>query len=67
MITDIEIARNIELENINIIAKKLGISQEQLYNYGKYIAKIPVSLINDQKVANSNLILVTAITPLKQE
>ena len=30
MITDIEIARNIELENINIIAKKLGISQEQL-------------------------------------
>ncbi|HML65398.1 MAG TPA: formate--tetrahydrofolate ligase [Dysgonomonas sp.] len=65
MITDIEIARNIELENINIIAKKLGISQDQLYNYGKYIAKIPVSLINDQKVANSNLILVTAITPTK--
>lgn len=65
MITDIEIARSITLENINNIAEKIGISSENIHNYGKYIAKIPVSLINEQKIIKSNLILVTAITPTK--
>ncbi|NDV94297.1 formate--tetrahydrofolate ligase [Dysgonomonas sp. 521] len=65
MITDIEIARSIALENINNIAGKIGISSEDIHNYGKYIAKIPVSLINEQKIVKSNLILVTAITPTK--
>lgn len=63
--TDIEIARSIELRNINDIAKQIKIDTEQIYNYGKHIAKVPVSLIDDQKIKNSNLILVTAITPTK--
>ncbi len=63
--TDIEIARSIELRNINDIAEQIKVDTEQIYNYGKHIAKIPVSLIDDQKIKNSNLILVTAITPTK--
>ncbi|MFT4224539.1 formate--tetrahydrofolate ligase [Dysgonomonas sp.] len=65
MMTDIEIARSIELRNINDIAEQIKVDTEQIYNYGKHIAKIPVSLIDDQKIKNSNLILVTAITPTK--
>lgn len=65
MKTDIEIASSIKLNNIAEIAKKIGIDAEEISNYGKYIAKIPVSLIDEQKVAKSNLILVTAITPTK--
>lgn len=65
MKTDIEIARSIKLKNIVEIADKIGISNDDLHNYGKYIAKVPVGLIDDGKVAESNLILVTAITPTK--
>ncbi len=65
MMTDIEIARSIELRNINEVAKQIKVDTEQIYNYGKHIAKIPVSLIDDQKIKNSNLVLVTAITPTK--
>lgn len=65
MMTDIEIARSIELRNINDIAKQIKVDTEQLYNYGKHIAKIPVSLIDERKMRNSNLVLVTAITPTK--
>jgi len=65
MKTDIEIARSIKLHNISGIAKKIGIAEEHLYHYGKYIAKVPASLINEENVKKSNLILVTAITPTK--
>jgi len=65
MKTDIEIARSINLENIKIIASQIGIEESELHNYGKYIAKVPYSLINQNKVKRSNLILVTAITPTK--
>jgi formate--tetrahydrofolate ligase len=65
MMTDIEIARSIELENIEKVAEQIGVDTGQIYRYGKYIAKIPVSLIDEAKVKNSNLILVTAITPTK--
>lgn len=65
MKTDIEIARSIELENIKTIASRIGIEENELHNYGKYIAKVPYSLIDEKKVKNSNLILVTAITPTK--
>lgn len=65
MKTDIEIARSIELKKIKRIAKEIGIQEEEVLNYGKYIAKIPTHLIDEEKVANSNLILVTAITPTK--
>jgi len=65
MKTDIEIARSIQLKKVNEIASQIGISEENLENYGKYMAKVPVSLIDDEKVSKSNLILVTAITPTK--
>lgn len=63
--TDIEIARSIKLDNITTIAKNIGIQSENIYNYGHYIAKTPISLIDETKVKNNNLILVTAITPTK--
>ena len=65
MKSDIEIAREATLEKIKSIATKIGIPREEVQNYGKYIAKIPVHLIDDAKVKESNLILVTAITPTK--
>jgi len=63
--TDIEIARSIKLENITTIADNIGIQNKDIYNYGHYIAKTPVSLIDNEKVEKNNLILVTAITPTK--
>lgn len=65
MKTDIEIASSIRLNNISDIANEIGIDTEDIHNYGKYIAKIPVSLIDEKKLEQSNLILVTAITPTK--
>lgn len=63
MKSDIEIARSIKLERIENIAEHYGIPTDELENYGKFIAKIPVKLIDEKKVNKSNLILVTAITP----
>lgn len=65
MKTDIEIARSIALKNIESVAEKVNIDKDCLHNYGKYIAKIPYTLIDEKKIAKSNLILVTAITPTK--
>lgn len=63
--TDIEIARSIDLEHINLIAKKIDLKDDDIHHYGRHIAKIPYSLINESKLSKSNLILVTAITPTK--
>ncbi|GHT60058.1 formate--tetrahydrofolate ligase [Bacteroidia bacterium] len=63
MLTDIEIARSIELKKIKKIAQGINIPVDEIMNYGKYIAKVPVSLIDEEKIKNHNLILVTAITP----
>ncbi len=65
MKTDIEIARECKLQPIEAIAESIDIPVEELENYGKHIAKVPVHLIDEKKVAQSNLILVTAITPTK--
>lgn len=65
MKSDIEIARSIELTKIKQVATGIGIPVEEIQNYGRYIAKVPETLINDEKVNQSNLILVTAITPTK--
>lgn len=61
--SDIEIAQAAELQHISKIAAKLGISEENIEMYGKYKAKLPISLIDHSKVNNNNLILVTALTP----
>jgi len=63
MLTDIEIARSIELKKIKRIAQEIDIPVDEIMNYGKYIAKVPENLIDEEKVKNHNLILVTAITP----
>lgn len=65
MKTDIEIAREARLEPIKEVADRIGISEDLLEPYGKYIAKVPCEAIDQEKVDKSNLILVTAITPTK--
>jgi formate--tetrahydrofolate ligase len=62
-LTDIEIAQKNEMSHIKNVAEKLNIQEEDLEYYGKYKAKLPLSLIDDEKVAKGNLILVTAMTP----
>jgi len=65
MKTDIQIARECQLEHINEIATRLGIAPEEIEPYGRYMAKVPVKLIDEEKVRQSRLILVTAISPTK--
>ena len=61
--TDIEIAQSVAIKPIKEIAAKLNIQEDDLEFYGKYKAKLPLSLLNQDKIKNSHLILVTAITP----
>jgi formate--tetrahydrofolate ligase len=63
MKTDIEIAQQVIIRPIVEIAEKLGINPGELELYGKYKAKIPISLIDEERVKKGKLILVTAITP----
>ncbi len=63
MKTDIEIAQSAVIRPITEVAKKLGLTEDDLELYGKYKAKLPLSLIDDKKAAKAKLILVTAITP----
>ena len=65
MKSDIQIAKEAKLKKINTIAESLGISTDDVYNYGPYMAKIPLKLIDEDKIKRHNLILVTAITPTK--
>ena len=65
MKSDIEIARSIRLQPIRQIAAGLGIPEDELEPYGKYIAKVPEQLIDEEKIRQHKLILVTAITPTK--
>ena len=65
MKTELEIARECQLQPIEKIADKINISNEELENYGKYIAKVSYQLIDKDHVNKSNLILVTAISPTK--
>ena len=65
MKTELEIARECQLQPIEKIADKIDIPNEELENYGKYIAKVSYHLIDKDRVNKSNLILVTAISPTK--
>lgn len=60
--TDIEIAHSCELAPISEVAAKIDIPADSIEQYGKHIAKLPLSLIGEQK---GKLILVTAITATK--
>ena len=65
MKSDIEIARSVKMRRITEIAESLGIPEEKVAQYGHYMAKVPLSLIDAEKVAKSKLVLVTAITATK--
>jgi formate--tetrahydrofolate ligase len=60
---DIEISREARIRPIVEIAEKLGIQQDELELYGKYKAKLPLHLIDEDRIKKARLILVTAITP----
>ena len=63
MKTDIEIANSIEIKPIYEIADKLGIDRDLLEPYGRYKAKLPLSLIDKSKIDGKKLVLVSAISP----
>ena len=63
MKTDIEIAQSTKLRPITEIADIAGIADDYLEQYGKYKAKINLSLLNEKDKPDGKLILVTAITP----
>ena len=60
MLTDLEIAQQAKMKNIEEIAKTLGIDKDDLETYGKYKAKVSLNAKGDK---NAKLVLVTAINP----
>ena len=62
-LSDIEIAQANNMRPIKEVANKLTITEDDMEVYGKFKAKLPIRLIDERKVAKSNLILVTALTP----
>ncbi len=62
-LTDIEIAQQNNMQHISKVAAKINIGEDDLILYGKYKAKLPLSLIDDEKIKSNNLVLVTALTP----
>jgi len=63
MKTDLEIAREYKMLHIRDVAANLNLPKEIVEYYGKYKAKLPLSLIDEEKIKSSKLVLVTAITP----
>ena len=61
--SDIEIAQKNKMIHITEVASKLNIDYDDLELYGKYKAKLPLSIIDEKKIAQNNLVLVTALTP----
>jgi formate--tetrahydrofolate ligase len=61
--SDIEIAQSISLQRITKVAEKLNLDENQLEQYGSHKAKLPLSLIDEEKVKRCKLILVSAISP----
>ena len=62
MKTDIEIAQEAKLEHISKIAARAGLQEDDIEYYGKYKAKIDLSVMKREK-KDGKLVLVTAITP----
>lgn len=61
--SDIQIAHAVEMQHIKTIAANLKIEEDDLEMYGKYKAKLPLTLLDEAKIAQNNLVLVTAMTP----
>ncbi|WP_339659213.1 formate--tetrahydrofolate ligase [uncultured Polaribacter sp.] len=62
-LSDISIAQAQNLQHIKNIATKMNVDEDDLEMYGKYKAKLPLYLIDDDKIEKNNLVLVTALTP----
>ncbi|MBQ4044188.1 MAG: formate--tetrahydrofolate ligase, partial [Clostridia bacterium] len=62
-LSDIEIAQSIEMRPISQIAERAGVDDKYVEQYGKYKAKIDLSLLKESTRPEGKLILVTAITP----
>lgn len=61
--TDLQIAKGVTLQHIATIAEKFGINPDNIEMFGKYKAKLPLNTIDRKKAQQSNLILVSAISP----
>ena len=57
MKSDIEIAQSVQMKNITEIAAKAGVPEENLEQYGKYKAKVDLSLLNSDKNKNNRLLI----------
>ena len=62
---DIEIARSCKMKRIEEVAATIGIPADELEHYGKYMAKVPLTLIDEERVAKNRLILVSSISPTR--
>ena len=62
-LSDIEIAQNCPMKPISEITAEAGIAEKYVEQYGRYKAKIDLSLLSETDRADGKLILVTAITP----
>jgi formate--tetrahydrofolate ligase len=62
-LSDLEISRSVRIKPITGVARELGIPDDLPETFGKYKAKLPLSLTDEEKIKQSKLILVTAMTP----
>ena len=65
MKSDIDIAHEVKLIEIAEVAEKIGIKEDNLVSFGRYMAKVTTPVASKSKLKKSKLILVTAITPTK--
>jgi formate--tetrahydrofolate ligase len=65
MKSDIEIAQETELKNINTIAESINIPEKDIEQYGRYVAKVSTNAIKVEQIKKHHLVLVTAISPTK--
>jgi len=61
--SDLEIAQSAKMKHIKEMAASIGVNADDIEYYGKYKAKLPLKLIDKDKIAQHHLVLVTAITP----
>ena len=65
MKSDIQIARSCNMKRIEEVAATIGIPADELELYGKYMAKVPLTLIDEERVAHNRLVLVSSISPTR--
>jgi formate--tetrahydrofolate ligase len=61
--SDLEIAQQARLQHISAIAERIGVAEEQLEYFGRHKAKLPLELIDEERVKQAKLVLVTALSP----